>query len=142
MEQKKDAGALLRRAAKAAMLWGITALLLLLGCALLLSLSSVKSSSYSAFSLAIAFMAALFAGRGAAADGRIGVGSALLIGGLFGLLPGLIGWIADGDAFCWQQAAAVLALTVIGVLLGSRLSSKHPAGKAFHASLHRKHSLS
>ena len=142
MEQKKDVGAVLRMAARAVLLWGITALVLLLVCSLVLSVSDVKSSSYSAFSLAIAFLAALFAGRGAAAEGRIGVGYALLFGSLFGLLLALIGWIADGESFSQQQAAGVFLLTVLGMLLGTRLVSRHSAAKAFRPSRRRKHSMS
>lgn len=141
MEQKKDVGAMLRRIVKAALLWAAAALILLLGFALLLSLSDVKSSSYSAFSLAIGFIAALFAGRGAVSEGRIGIGTALLLGAVFGLLPGLIGWIAGGASFSWQQATGVFALTVLGVLLGSRLVGGRKAGRSFHASVRRKHAM-
>ena len=142
MEQKKDIGAVLRMAARAVMMWAITALVLLLLCALVLSMSDVKSSSYSAFSLAIAFAAALFAGRGAAAEGRIGVGYALLFGILLGSLLALIGWVADGEGFSLQQATGVFLLTVLGMLLGTRFVSRHPAAKAFRPSRHRKHSMS
>jgi hypothetical protein len=119
-------------------MWGITALVLLLLCALFLSLSDMKSSSYGAFSLSIALVAALMAGRAAAAEGRIGVGYALALGIVFGLLPGLIGFIVGGDSFSLQRAASVFALTVLGVLLGTRLASRHPAGRAFHSSFRRK----
>ena len=142
LEQKKEFGAVLRMAARAVLLWVITALVLLLVCSLTLSVSDVKSSSYSAFSLAIAFAAALFAGRGAAAEGRIGVGYALLFGILLGSLLALIGWIADGEGFSVQQAAGVFILTVLGMLLGTRFVSRHPAAKAFRSSRHRKHSMS
>jgi len=142
LEQKKEFGAVLRMAARAFLMWVITALVLLLLCALVLSVSDVKSSSYSAFSLAIAFAAALFAGRGAAAEGRIGVGYALLFGILLGSLLALIGWVADGEGFSLQQAAGVFCLTVLGMLLGTRFVSRHPAAKAFRPSRHRKHSMS
>ena len=142
MEQKKDIGAVLRMAARAVLMWIITALVLLLLCSLVLSVSDVKSSSYSAVSLAIAFSAALFAGRGAASEGRVGVGYALLFGILFGLLLGLIGWVADGEGFSLQQAAGVFLLTLLGMLLGTRFASRHPAAKAFRPSRHRKHSMS
>ena len=138
MEQKKDIGAILRRSARAALMWGITALILLLLCALFLSLSDMKSSSYSAFSLSIALAAAVMAGRAAVAEGRIGVGSALLLGIIFGLLPGLIGFIVGGDSFSLRQAAGVFALSVLGVLLGTRLASRHPAGSSFRSSFRRK----
>jgi len=142
LEQKKEFGAVLRMAARAVMMWAITALVLLLLCALVLSMSDVKSSSYFAFSLAIAFAAALFAGRGAAAEGRIGVGYALLFGILLGSLLALIGWVADGEGFSLQQATGVFLLTVLGMLLGTRFVSRHPAAKAFRPSRHRKHSMS
>lgn len=133
-----DVGAILRRSARAALLWGITALVLLLLCALFLSLSDVKSSSYGAFSLSIALAAALMAGRAAAAEGRVGVGSALLLGVVFGLLPGLIGFIVGGDSFSIRQAAGIFVLTIIGILLGTRLASRRPAGRAFHSASRRK----
>ena len=142
MEQKKDVGALLRLAARATLIWVITGVVLLLVCSLVLSMSEVKSSSYSAFSLAIAFVAALFAGRCAAAKGRIGAGYALLFGIILGLLPGLIGWIADGESFSVQQAAGVFSLTVLGVLLGTRFVSRSPSGKTFRPSRRRRHSMS
>ena len=138
MEQKKDVGAVLRRIARAAIMWSITALVLLLLCALFLSLSDMKSSSYGAFSLSIALAAALMAGRAAASDGRVGVGFSLIMGIVFGLLPGLIGFIAGGDSFSLRQAAGVFALSVLGVLLGTRLASRHPAGRTFRSSFRRK----